>query len=265
VEKVELVKPPRGGLGLLIQESPDQTGVYVQEVVENQTAFIDGRIKSGDKILAINHNSTVGASQDTVFQLLQACQGKVLLTVQHCEVFSPSSMAVDMPDNDPNRHFSQPPTVKYPFGAESQPPHIPKRDPPPYPSQYSPYLPAPLDGAHSVTWGPMQERLTQPSPPPALHRSGEGKVKYVQLRKGPSGLGFTIVGGAGSSHGDKPIYVNRILEEGVAGRDRRLHKGDQLLAVNGISFEGVTHQFAAETLKQQSRHGDVELTVLSFE
>ena len=91
------------------------------------------------------------------------------------------------------------------------------------------------------------------------------RVKYVQLRKGPSGLGFTIVGGAGSSHGDKPIYVNRILEEGVAGRDRRLHKGDQLLAVNGINFEGVTHQFAAETLKQQSRHGDVELTVLSFE
>lgn len=92
------------------------------------------------------------------------------------------------------------------------------------------------------------------------------RIKHVKLRKGPSGLGFTIVGGAGSSHGDKPIYVNRVLElEGVAGRDQRLFKGDQLLAVNGISFEGVTHQFAAETLKQQSRHGDVELTVLSFE
>jgi multiple PDZ domain protein len=88
-------------------------------------------------------------------------------------------------------------------------------------------------------------------------------MKYIKLRKGPSGLGFTIVGGAGSSHGDKPIYVNRVLEEGVAGRV--LFHGDQLLAVNGISFEGVTHKFAADTLKQQSRHGDVELTVLSFE
>ena len=87
----------------------------------------------------------------------------------------------------------------------------------------------------------------------------------MRLHKGPSGLGFTIVGGKGSAHGDMPIYVNRVPEEGVAGRDRRLRKGDQLLAVNGISFEGVTHQFAAETLKQQSRQGDVELTVLSFE
>ena len=176
MEKVELVKPPRSGLGLLIQESPDQAGVYVQEVVEGQTAFLDGRIKTGDKILAINHNNTVGASQDTVFKLLQACQGKVVLTVQHCDAtFSPSPAAVDIPDADPNPHFAQPPSVKYSFGAESQLPLVPKRDPPPYPSQYSPYLPDPQNGGHSMTWGTMQERLTQPSPPPPLQRSGEGK------------------------------------------------------------------------------------------
>ena len=92
VEKVELVKPPHGGLGLLIQESPDQAGVFIQEVVENQAAFLDGRIKSGDKILAINHNCTVGASQDTVFKLLQGCQGKVFLTVQHRDAFSPAPL-----------------------------------------------------------------------------------------------------------------------------------------------------------------------------
>jgi len=68
-----------------------------------------------------------------------------------------------------------------------------------------------------------------------------------------------------SIHGNMPIYVKRVLEDGAAGKDRLLKKGDQLLAVNGVSFEGVTHQFAAETLKQKSRQGDVELTVLSFE
>lgn len=114
-------------------------------------------------------------------------------------------------------------------------------------------------------WGAPGAQASPPlaHPPRLLHRSGEGKIKYVTLRKGQSGLGFTIVGGAGSSYGDKPIYVNRVLEEGVAGRV--LYKGDQLLAVNRINFEGVTHKFAAETLKQQSRHGDVNLTVLSFE
>ena len=172
VEKVELVKPPHGGLGLLIQESPDQAGVFIQEVVENQAAFLDGRIKSGDKILAINHNSTVGASQDTVFKLLQGCQGKVVLTVQHRDAFSPAPSSIEFSETDSN--FPQPPAVKYPF-REAQV-QIPNRDPPPYPSPFSSYLPDPQKGVHSAMWGPMQERVTQHSPPPPpVHCSREGK------------------------------------------------------------------------------------------
>lgn len=85
----------------------------------------------------------------------------------------------------------------------------------------------------------------------------------IHLCRGPSGLGFTIVGGKGSTHGDLPIFIKRVFNEGAAGRDGRLKMGDQLLAVNGVSFENVTHQFAAETLKYLQ--GDVELAVLSTE
>ena len=67
------------------------------------------------------------------------------------------------------------------------------------------------------------------------------------------------MGGKNSLHGDLPIFIKRVFDEGAAGRDRRLKKGDRLLVVNGISFENVTHQFAAETLKYLQ--GDVELTV----
>ena len=91
------------------------------------------------------------------------------------------------------------------------------------------------------------------------------RIKHVRLHKGPLGLGFTIVGGQAGLHGNLPIFVNRVLEEGSAGGEGQLQQGDQLLAVSGVSLEGATHQFAAETLKQQSRHGDVELTVLSLE
>ena len=87
------------------------------------------------------------------------------------------------------------------------------------------------------------------------------RIQFIRLHRGPSGLGFTIVGGKGSPHGDLPIFIKRVFNEGAAGRDGRLQMGDQLLAVNGISFEDVTHQFAAETLKYLQ--GDVELTVLS--
>lgn len=89
------------------------------------------------------------------------------------------------------------------------------------------------------------------------------RIKLIRLCRGPSGLGFTIVGGKGSTHGDLPIFIKRVFNEGAAGRDGRLKMGDQLLAVNGVSFENVTHQFAAETLKYLQ--GDVELAVLSTE
>ena len=203
VETVELVKPVVGGLGLLIQESPDQSGVYVQEVVENQAAFLDGRINQGDKILAINHTSTAVASQDTVFKLLQSCVGKVVLTVQHTTV-SPVVSTIDFPDSDNSQRFtSQPsPNVKYPFGGEPPQSHIPNRDPPPYPSPFSSYLPPDpqsrgthMDpqsrGAHAVDpqargahmaggmWGSTQPSLPTHPHHSSLHRSGEGKLVYI--------------------------------------------------------------------------------------
>ncbi len=43
--------------------------------------------------------------------------------------------------------------------------------------------------------------------------------------------------------------------------DGHLHRGDQLLTVNGQSLEGVTHSEAVELLRQTS--GTVTLQVLS--
>lgn len=82
----------------------------------------------------------------------------------------------------------------------------------------------------------------------------------IHLHRGQEGLGFSIVGGKGSTHGDLPIYINQVFKEGAAGKDGRLTRGDEVLSVNGISFADVTHEFAANTLKYLT--GDVKLTVL---
>uniref|UniRef100_A0AAA9SY04 PATJ crumbs cell polarity complex component n=2 Tax=Bos TaxID=9903 RepID=A0AAA9SY04_BOVIN len=85
--------------------------------------------------------------------------------------------------------------------------------------------------------------------------------KIITLEKGSEGLGFSIVGGFGSPHGDLPIYVKTIFAKGAAADDGRLKRGDQILAVNGETLEGVTHEEAVAILKRQ--RGTVVLTVLS--
>ncbi|XP_064346272.1 multiple PDZ domain protein isoform X2 [Camelus dromedarius] len=90
---------------------------------------------------------------------------------------------------------------------------------------------------------------------------GPPQCKSITLDRGPDGLGFSIVGGYGSPHGDLPIYVKTVFAKGAAAEDGRLKRGDQIIAVNGQSLEGVTHEEAVAILKRTK--GTVTLTVLS--
>ena len=85
--------------------------------------------------------------------------------------------------------------------------------------------------------------------------------KLIELERGPEGLGFSIVGGHGSPHGDLPIYVKTVFPTGAAARDGRLKRGDQIVAVNGESLVGVAHENAVAMLKRTK--GKIILTVLS--
>ena len=78
----------------------------------------------------------------------------------------------------------------------------------------------------------------------------------ITLHRGPSGLGFTFVGG-----NDISFYIKDIAKDGVADKDGRLQRGDRLVAVNGISIQGASYQYVLEMLKKVQ--GDIKLTVVS--
>ena len=85
-------------------------------------------------------------------------------------------------------------------------------------------------------------------------------IVRICLERGNDGLGFTIVGGYGSPPGDLPIFVKTVYNTGAASVDGRLRTGDQLVAVNGQSLQGVTHDEAVTLLKNAK--GLIELAIL---
>ncbi|KAL1270505.1 hypothetical protein QQF64_029521, partial [Cirrhinus molitorella] len=116
-------------------------------------------------------------------------------------------------------------------------------------------------GDTTVT-GPSAEQTAGLTASSIFHDDlGPPQCKGISLERGPDGLGFSIVGGFGSPHGDLPIYVKTVFSKGAAAEDGRLKRGDQIIAVNGQSLEGVTHEEAVCILKKTK--GTVTLTVLS--
>ncbi|XP_041641247.1 multiple PDZ domain protein [Cheilinus undulatus] len=102
----------------------------------------------------------------------------------------------------------------------------------------------------------------QPCSLPCFHNNLCARMyKTITLERGSSGLGFSIVGGFGSPHGDLPIYIKTVFNKGAAVEDGRLKHGDQIIAVNGHCLEGATHAEAVDILKKTK--GTVVLTVLS--
>lgn len=94
-----------------------------------------------------------------------------------------------------------------------------------------------------------------------LPHSQPPQFKTITLNRGPEGLGFSIVGGHGSPHGDLPIYVKTVFNKGAAADEGTLSRGDQILSVNGQSLDGFTHEEAVNILK--NTQGIVTLGILS--
>ncbi|XP_053140600.1 synaptojanin-2-binding protein [Hemicordylus capensis] len=75
--------------------------------------------------------------------------------------------------------------------------------------------------------------------------------EVINLTRGPSGLGFNIVGGTDQQYisNDSGIYVSRIKENGAADLDGRLQEGDKILTVNGKELKNMLHQHVVDLFR----------------
>ncbi|XP_030005570.1 tyrosine-protein phosphatase non-receptor type 13 isoform X2 [Sphaeramia orbicularis] len=89
---------------------------------------------------------------------------------------------------------------------------------------------------------------------PGVNSLRPGELFDVELSKKDSSLGISVTvlfgkGGSNTSVRHGGIYVKAVIPKGAAELDGRIQRGDRVMAVNGRSLEGATHQQAVEALR----------------
>ncbi|XP_054647943.1 disks large homolog 3 isoform X5 [Dunckerocampus dactyliophorus] len=272
--EVNLLKGPKG-LGFSIaggignQHIPGDNSIYITKIIEGGAAQKDGRLQTGDRLLAVNnivlqdvrHEEAVAALKNTsdMVYLKVAKPGPVHLNDMYAPPDYSSSLALPPAFPTMDNHVSH----NYMGAMEPKPAY-----PPPQvtPSRYSP-VPRHMLGEedftsraepiYSVIHKPGDGKVPQalfrgfcPSPAPLcqaplLPLSGR-EPRKVLLHKGSTGLGFNIVGGEDG----EGIFVSFILAGGPADLSGELRRGDRILSVNGVNLRNATHEQAAAALKR---------------
>ncbi|XP_040907091.1 disks large homolog 4 isoform X2 [Toxotes jaculatrix] len=222
VTEIKLIKGPKG-LGFSIaggvgnQHIPGDNSIYVTKIIEGGAAHKDGRLQIGDKILAVNnvcledvmHEDAVGALKNTA-------------EVVYLRVAKPNNLFLTNSYNPPDLTS----TYSHMDTELSHPNYLgsdyPQALTPTSPSRFSPVLHG-MMGDDDVPREPRR----------------------VLIHRGSTGLGFNIVGGEDG----EGIFISFILAGGPADLSGELHKGDQILSVNGVDLRMATHEQAAAALK----------------
>uniref|UniRef100_A0A9L0SHE7 Interleukin 16 n=1 Tax=Equus caballus TaxID=9796 RepID=A0A9L0SHE7_HORSE len=79
--------------------------------------------------------------------------------------------------------------------------------------------------------------------------AAEATVCTVTLEKTSAGLGFSLEGGKGSLHGDKPLTVNRIFKGAASEQSETVQPGDEILHLAGTAVQGLTRFEAWNVIK----------------
>ncbi|XP_017742329.1 PREDICTED: pro-interleukin-16 isoform X4 [Rhinopithecus bieti] len=90
--------------------------------------------------------------------------------------------------------------------------------------------------------------------------SSEATVYTVTLEKISAGLGFSLEGGKGSLHGDKPLTINRIFKGAASEQSETIQPGDEILQLAGTAMQGLT-RFEAWNIIKALPDGPVTIVI----
>nr|XP_037856647.1 inaD-like protein isoform X6 [Chlorocebus sabaeus] len=268
---IELEKD-KNGLGLSLAGNKDRSrmSIFVVGINPEGPAATDGRMRIGDELLEINNQILYGRSHQNASAIIKTAPSKVKLVFIRNED-AVNQMAVPpfpVPSSSPSSIEDQSGTepvsseedgslevgIKQLPESESFKLAVSQMKQQKYPTKVSfssQEIPlAPDSSYHStdtdfIGYGGFQAPL---SVDPATCPIIPGQEMIIEISKGRSGLGLSIVGGK-----DTPlnaIVIHEVYEEGAAARDGRLWAGDQILEVNGVDLRNSSHEEAITALRQ---------------
>ncbi|XP_039991737.1 FERM and PDZ domain-containing protein 2 [Xiphias gladius] len=249
---VSLKKDPKLGLGIVIVGEDTvghyDLGIFVTSIVPGGPADKDGRIRPGGRLISLNHISLEGVTFSDAAEVMQSSPEEVQLIVSQPKVpLSPNSVRSPLLRN----YESQTTLMADGRSGDDS-----------------------LDDIVSVMMTPKTgNRLHVPCEVRALGAQDSCSLSSslncvrpeeitVELRKIAGSLGISISGGVNTNLRNGGIYIKSLVPGGAAERDGRVHTGDRLLEVDGVSFQGFTYQQAVECL---SKTGEVVTLVVERE
>ncbi|PAA93464.1 hypothetical protein BOX15_Mlig002137g3 [Macrostomum lignano] len=228
-----------GGLG----SSPWRPGdhsIFMSKVAEAKPAYLAG-LRPGDRLLAVNERSMVGAEHNAAVEAMKRCGNQMRLLVER-----------EVPAADDDQLLPTAASTPASGGVAGQP----QQPPPPLPSLGA------LPDVERVKGIPDLNAQMQ------LRTQPFSVTLTRDPARGGGGLGFSIAGGRGSlprggaaGEGDENIYISRVTPNGAADA-AKLQVGDRIVKINGADVTQCSHEEAVALLTANSTGASVTMDLV---
>lgn len=284
VEVVDLTNDGNG-LGFMLVGGKS-TGVVIKALLPGGLAERDGRLQSGDHVIQIGDVSLRGFSSEQVATVLRQCGAQVRLVVARpidpslVEYHALSNTAPIVPtklltDPECDRTLLQTsayaPANAYATATQQQqqqsevvsvvtqeivPIEIVAMNNAINVENHGQIILSPILDVNAAAAAAVvvNTNATPAETPTTEHEEEylklpETQTYEVELRKNVYGLGITVAGYVCEEEGLSGIFVKSIIEGSAADMSRQIQINDRIVAVDGISLNGVTNHQAVEILR----------------
>ncbi|KAJ8265633.1 hypothetical protein COCON_G00147320 [Conger conger] len=197
----------------------------IGRIIEGSPADRCGKLKVGDRILAVNSCSITNKSHSDIVNLIKEAGNTVTLRIIPGDESSNASLLTNA---------EKIATITTTHTAQQQQ-----------------AAPEPRNNTKQKQ-DSFEFKSPQQAPPPAPSQAQPQDAEFysVDLERDNKGFGFSLRGGR---EYNMDLYVLRLAEEGAAVRNGKMRVGDGILEINGESTKNMKHARAIELIKNGGR------------